>query len=442
MSQRELAKKLDLNFNSMHGLIHRAQQEEDALSDDTLEIKDKGNYRTVSGVTDRIKSEQDLIEVCKIDLEVWQIEELHIKTWEGYRKDINKEFEIDEGRITGHVSDHGGINTKTMYSVEAKLVKRNPVPVKPMVKPVQFRIKPARPRKPSKPRSYKRALFATDAHFGFSRDVFTGELTNYHCRKSLSIILAVVKDLHFDRIVIGGDMLDVAEWSTKFVRGPEMLLTTQPAVYELGWWLAQIGILSPDSEKDYLEGNHEIRVPEFMKAHAYMMLKLRRSTQFSGESITSVPYILDLEELGYNWVGNYPDGKVWLRPDMMLAHGKAMSAKPGGTASVVVEKSQVSRGVGHIHRRELATKNKYDGDGVHSITAFSPGCLCKIDGTVPGSSEEQNWQNGFGIIEYNDNELLPPQIVPIENDKAYYNGKFYHAWDYGDELSRDTENNL
>jgi hypothetical protein len=444
MSQRQLADKLGLNFNSMHGLIFRAQQEEDALSDDNIDVKTKGNYKTISAVTRKIKSEQDLIEVCGLDLEVWQIEEFKIKTWEGYRKDVDQDMEFDAGRITGHKVDKGKINTETMFSVEARLVKRNPVPVKPVINPVSFGIKLTKPRKSKRSSNYKKALFISDTQVGFSRDLYTGELTPYHDRLAMSIILSVVKDIHFDVIAMGGDGIDAAEWSTKYVRTPEMKFTTQPAIYELGWFLGQISLLSPQSRKKYIEGNHEYRFPEFYHQHAQHMLRLRKATQFSGDEITSLAYMLDLEGLGWGYIGGYKEGdaKLWLRPDLLLEHGKAVSNRPGGTVAAVVEKSQVTRVFGHIHRREVASRNRIDGTGVHSVSAVSPGCLCRIDGVVPGSNDETNWQQGFAIIEYNDEGFIPPQIVPIEDGKAHYNGKEYHAWDYYDDLRADTKENL
>lgn len=444
LSQRALAKKLNLNFNKMHGLIFRAQQrEKEAIlkDEEKIDIKTKGNYTEVRAVTAKIKSEEDLIKACGINEDVWSLEEFKIKTWEGYRKDVDQDMVFDEGRITGHKIDQGGINTEIMYSVYGSFVRKRPIAVKPVINPMAFTLKKATQPKPQKS-EFKKALYISDTHFGFERDLYTGELTPYHDRKALSIILSVIKDNYFDRIIHGGDGIDSAEWSTKYVRSPEMRFTTQPMLYEAGWFLGQIAILAPNSELDYLEGNHELRIPEFYFVHAQHMLRLRKATQFDGEDITSVPYLLDLKNLGWKWHGGYPNNKIWLRPDLLVEHGNTVSAKPGGTAGNVVEKSNVSRIFGHIHRREQATRLKIDGDGAHSISATTGGCLCHIDGRVPGANEETNWQLGFTVVEYNDHEHMPPQIIPIENDRAHYNGKVYHAWDYYDQLKVDTLNNL
>lgn len=443
-SQRALAKQLGLNFNKMHGLIFRAQQQEkEAILKDKekIDVKTKGNYTEVRTVTAKIKSEEDLIEACGIDTDVWELEEFKIKTWEGYRKDVDQDMEWVDSRMTGYKVDHGGINTEVMFSVYASFVRKQPVAIKPVINPMSFTIKPVKPPRKEKG-VFKKALYFSDTHFGFERDLFTGELTPYHDRGALSIILSVIADNYFDRIIHGGDGIDSAEWSTKYVRSPEMRFTTQPMLYETGWFLGQISILAPEAEKDYLEGNHELRIPEYYFIHAQHMLRLRQATQFEGHEVTSVPYLLDLDNLGWKWHGGYPNNKIWLRPDLMLEHGNTVSAKPGATAGNVVEKSNVSRVFGHIHRREQATRLKIDGDGTHSITATTGGCLCHIDGRVPGSNEETNWQNGFVVIEYNDEEFMPPQIVPIENGKALYNDKVYHAWDYYDQLKMDTKNNL
>jgi hypothetical protein len=71
-----------------------------------------------------------------------------------------------------------------------------------------------------------------------------------------------------------------------------------------------------------------------------------------------------------------------------------------------------------------------------TIYGFSPGCLCKIDGTVPGS-KGRGWQQGVGIVYYNgaDHHL---DAVPINSGKALFDGKRFVASPRIDDIRNDT----
>ncbi len=51
--------------------------------------------------------------------------------------------------------------------------------------------------------------------------------TPYHNEAVLKIILDIAARLQPDRMDIIGDILDLAEWSDKYLRSPEMMETTQ-----------------------------------------------------------------------------------------------------------------------------------------------------------------------------------------------------------------------
>ena len=55
---------------------------------------------------------------------------------------------------------------------------------------------------------------------------------------------------------------------------------------------------------------------------------------------------------------------------------------------------------GHIHRREYLEDTIWSDmlDGYKPIFAYNPGCLCRVDGSVPGSSALNGWTQGIGLI--------------------------------------------
>jgi hypothetical protein len=110
---------------------------------------------------------------------------------------------------------------------------------------------------------------------------------------------------------------------------------------------------------------------------------------------------------------------------------------PGRTSGNVARESDVSIIMGHIHKQEQATRTRYTKDGIRLITVACPGCLCKLDGTVPGHKRTQHWQQGFGVVDYAKNPKI--ELVPIREGEAVYNNKLYKGRDYVKQLKEDTE---
>ena len=82
----------------------------------------------------------------------------------------------------------------------------------------------------------------------------------------------------------------------------------------------------------------------------------------------------------------------------------------------------------HVARR-LSTNQ---GDLVYS--AFCPGCVCHIDGRVPGSTSKSQWQQGIAVVEYTDTE---ENIIPIgiSDGRMMYNGKLWQARERENEVN-------
>ena len=69
---------------------------------------------------------------------------------------------------------------------------------------------------------------------------------------------------------------------------------------------------------------------------------------------------------------------------------------------------------------------------------WSMGCLCRVDGKVPGVKARQNWQQAIGFVEYlktGEHTITPIEIV---SGRAIFRGKMYEARDRLDDLRRDT----
>jgi hypothetical protein len=435
LSQRQLATELGMNFNILHGRIFRAQKSEGKLTKgDRVEMNDKGNQREYISNGSRIKTLEQLIEACEIDLDSWIIERHIINKWEVGAKVTEKDLEWKDGIIDGHVKSSGHLIVEPLFQVKVWLTNKNPEPVTPVITPVSLKLKKFKPPKPYAS-DHGRALVLADMHFGFLKNVHDGSLTSFHDRDALAVTLSLIKHVKPDIIVIVGDILDLAEWSDKFVRSPDMYNTTQPAIVEAAWFLGQIRQMLPEAPIYLLEGNHEKRLTTVINKQVPYAFGLRGA--HDGMPVLSVSNLLGLEGLGVAYIGDYPNGEVWLADNLRAVHGATVRAKPGATAGAILDDAQATTIFGHVHRSEMASKTLYGIHGARTVSAFSPGCLCRVDGTVPGVKARNNWQQGIGVVDFNE-RFVAPTSIPIEQGAAMFGGLTFTGQDYLEQLKADT----
>lgn len=297
-------------------------------------------------------------------------------------------------------------------------------------------------------RTLKCAVILSDMQIGFRRDTDTGNLVAIHDRVAMNTALQITKLLNPNRVVLLGDNLDFAEFSTKYTIPSDFYFTTQASIVELAWWLGRLRSINAATKIDYLAGNHENRIEKYINNKAVALSNLRRADDLKGNPIVSVPSLLGLDGLNIHY-HDYPQGKVALNSNLVCIHGETAKGMSGATVSEVVKSARVSTIQGHIHRHEVATKTVWDAfDNYYMYTAASFGCLCKIEpGFVPGMKYRQNWQNGMGIVWYEDDglEQFQTEFVPIIKGRALYCGSVLNAVNEKDIVNiieRDTKYKL
>jgi hypothetical protein len=169
-------------------------------------------------------------------------------------------------------------------------------------------------------------------------------------------------------------------------------------------------------------------------AEAYRL----KPTNLDADTVVSVPYLLGLDDLEINWIGDYPNGKLWLNDALTVEHGSVAKVNPGDTAKDIALKSPVSVIFGHIHRIERATRNADGRNGQRKIRAVSPGCVCRVDGVVPGHRLKQHWQQGFAIAHYDDHNYHAIETIEIEDGRAIYGGEVFLGEDPLEQIIEDT----
>jgi len=370
----------------------------------TVHSVERTNTLEVSGNARLVYTLDELLDSCQVDLETWQVKDYLVNQWQ---------YGTRDGEVY------------PLYQVKAWLIRKKLQTLFPLTAPINLR----RIRKkdaPAKQGTVRRVLVISDLQVGFRRRLHTSTLVPFHDRRVLDLALQLARSSKFDEIAFLGDSLDLSEWSTKYTPEAEFFWTTQPALIELAWWLREFRAAARSARIIIFEGNHDKRMQDMINTHMRAAYDLRPADELELPPSLSVERLLALHKMDIEYILGYPDGKLWLNDKVVLRHGDVVRAGAGDSAKAVINKSIHTTVFGHIHRRELVSRKLLSRDSHDIYTAFCPGCACHIDGRVPGSTEDHQWQQGIGIIEYTDESenVLP---IAIDEGRMIYSGKEFKA---------------
>lgn len=366
-----------------------------------------------------IRTVDDLVAAADIDTRVWHIYGGTTKSWPVFMK---MKAADERGKIKSWVEK------RTAFYVSLNLDRIEPVETKwPVVKPIALP-KPPKAKREKPASGLRRALLIMDSQNGYVRNEQTGYLDPLHDRQCWDLAVQAAERTRPHLIVIGGDMLDMSDWSGKFVVTPDLMRVVQPALLELGWWLYRLREAAPQAKIVYLEGNHEKRMLTSILTNTLAAYGLRSVSNMDGHPQASIPAYLDLAALGIEWIGGYPDSHYWLNPRTRLSHGDVSSIEK------LLKDATYSEVVGHLHRNRFLQKTIHGHDGIRSITAMGVGTMARVDGIVPSGKKRNNWQQGIATAHYSEDfEALTP--VPIEHGRMVLDGALLEARDRTDEIA-------
>lgn len=132
----------------------------------------------------------------------------------------------------------------------------------------------------------------------------------------------------------------------------------------------------------------------------------------------SVENLLGLHQLNIKYFDGYPNNEAWLSPRLRVIHGNISRSGYGSTAKAYLDKATATTIFGHIHKIEHLCKRVREYDDERPISAACPGFLGRLDYIVPGHSVGTEWQQGFAIVDYDDDRTFV-QIHEIYQDKHY-----------------------
>lgn len=396
------------------------------------------NTATYESKSPRIKTLEQLLEAAEVDLSIWKVDHWLVNKWEVGAREQWTDITWKDGRIEeGHKREEG-LHVEPLWQVKAWLVRIKPESIFPAIRPVKCKATYRKPRPPSG--GLRRAMLWADPQFGFHRSTRTATLQSFHCRATIDVILQITIAAQVNEVHILGDLLDLPEWSDKFLKHPQFYWSTQPSLEEAHWTLAQFRQALPDARITAHEGNHDKRMPEAILRHlpaAYDLRQAGRGIEPQWGTL-SVPYLLDLEGLRIEWVAGYPDDVQRLNDGAILRHGNVARAKSNESARSIAQNATVTEFFGHTHKLEMASRTRWPGTGPEVIQAVSIGCACKIDGTVPGSKTGDQWQNGCCVVDYEaDGAMASGNPVLIKDGRAVWDGCLFNARDRLEDLRGD-----
>lgn len=367
-----------------------------------------GGEREMVSVDSYITTPEELVEASGLDLTVWEIVESGVNSWGSASKN----------------ADGQPVVTR-LWQVKIRIRPRAvPLVACDWPAPPVFHI-PESERDPT----LRRAVVLPDMQIGFEWDLDgTPHLDPYHDRRAIDVALQIIAREQPTDVVLLGDNLDFAALSVKYAVGPSQRQTSRPAITELRWLLYRIREVAPSARILYTFGNHEARWDIYLEAMA-------------GELAPMVPTLADhlhLDQLGIEWV-RYTD-QLWLWNRIRVIHGETVRQTAGATAAAVLAKETHPVVYGHIHRAEIGYRRITGPTGASFLWAMSPGCLCRLDGRVRGSTPRSDWAQGVGIITAASGLPDAVEVVRITDGRALHHGDLLTGRDYVAEMAGATSN--
>lgn len=430
----EIGKQFGISGNAAKKRVRRYHQSPPKLSSgNAFKEQVDTNEKTVEYTGDRILTLEAMLSACKVDTEEWAVDHWIANKWEVGRKAQIKHLSWDEGVMTGSESDEGAINVEPLFQIKIWLIRKIPIYIKPVIRSISLSGDHPKVYQ-HKPGNMKTALILPDPHFGFSRNIRTGELTPFHDRSAISLAIKMAQLIHPDQVIWLGDINDFSALSDKFIRQPEFYFTVQPALIETAYVLNQINQYTGHSV--VLEGNHDKRFQTQMINHLLDAYDLHSADQLDQSAVLSVDNLLGLSRAGIEYKTGYPNAEVWLNDTLRCEHGSVARGGLGGTTRAMVEKENVSVIFGHIHKIEMTTKTVWGRTGHQNVMTYSPGCLCHVDGRVPGSQRGVQWQQGMVLVHYDETSFhLTPLVI---QNNLFYNGKTVEPFDYSGDMKKQS----
>ena len=321
------------------------------------------------------------------------------------------------------------------------ILEQDPYAPLPYKRAEKLTIKPSTVTKPSKNFGWKLAALLPDTQIGY-RVYEDGSVIEFHDEKAIEIAMQIVayanEQFGVDTIVNLGDTIDLPAQS-RHHQEIAFQNSTNLALQRAYEYLAQQRATVPDAQIVFLEGNHDCRINKYLSENAPAVVTMKRAGETPDEwPVNSLPHLLRMDELDITFASGYPAGEFWLNDNLRCIHGDRVNSSGSTAMKYINSNHHVSVVYGHIHRIEMLYHTNHTSTGPARNAAFSPGCLCRVDGSVPSvkggvtPNEKpvkywENWQQGIGFAWYKDTGEFTLLSVPIIDEWAVFMGREFRA---------------
>lgn len=309
------------------------------------------------------------------------------------------------------ITEHESNDSSYSFDCESSLSREDEERIKDFIK----NIKPVQYPAPPKPKTYsspnKIAMVIGDTHFGVE------------CWDTLSIFLQVVEDLKPEKIILNGDTVDLLSIS-RYSKDPRHTHSLHDEIVAYHKFLKILHDITEPYQTKILEtnGNHSGNGVEG-RWWRYI------SSSDDIKQLLCIPSIA--EHLSYSNV--FHPSEEWSRielidsnedeesivelPDgLFVLHGDVVRKNGGFSARGTFEKRYASTITNHTHRIGSTCQRipRIGSRPDQIIKNYENGCACKLNPTYVSGA---NWQNGFSIVNYNDN-ITGVETVVVHNKRA------------------------
>jgi hypothetical protein len=412
ITQSPIADTIDLIVQAGHG----------PLSEASVRRHRDNHMEAIEETQARLGKIADLITESGISIDsIGKVEKITLGTYQALTKNAEGEAEIHDMERAAVV-----LSPSWQDGPEWPVVQQAPLT------PINLVVNKS---KNAQEDGWERAVILPDIQAGFFRDV-SGALHPIHDEAAIDVALQTIAVVQPHRIIVVGDGADFAELS-RFRGTPAFAQVMQATIDWVERFLAKLRALSPNAIIEWLEGNHEARLQNYILDNAIAAFGLKRANTPESWPVLSFPFLCRFDSHDVRYVGAYPAGEIWVNDRLRVIHGDKVSQN--STAHKYLDEDRVSTVYGHVHRREWAERTRHTREGPRTILAASPGCLCRTDGAVPSTHQGvdldgipvtryENWQNGVMVVEYlpGDSQFALEQVA-IHQGWARYRGQEFNA---------------
>lgn len=383
-----------------------------------IEVVYSGNEAVLNAKGGTVNTLEDLLEHAEVDLDIWKVEKWHTSVHHQVAK-LKQSDGTDE------------LITTALPVVRCSLIRREAIATEyPVIHPVKIDTPIQKETRVKQSETDRVVVLIPDTQHGFRRRD-DESLEPFHDTRALAIAHEIIKRVQPTDIIFLGDHLDFPEFSDKFLTPPNVQFLAQAAIDSFARYLWLIRDSCRDADIHWIEGNHEYRLEKHIINHNKGAYGLKKANCPDSFPVMSIPYLLQLDDIGVTYHGGYPYSQLWLNDYIRCEHGSTARSSPGATSLSNLKDNACSVIQGHIHNQEKLWSTSSNRDGLMFRAAISPGTLARVDAEgVPGSGK-RSWQQSVEIlhIPFSEESLFFTETVDIREGKAVFRGDYLEVSD-------------